>query len=220
MDIGLALTFVFQDPDWLKKVLINALIGLIPVVGQLYLLGWGLEVSRRVALDEYTALPEMDFGTFLKRGFQVTVAGIVYSLPIWIFALPMVIIPAAGAAVGIEEDAIAAFAAILSLCCGGLIFIYAIFLGLMMQVTYAHVAVEDSLSAAFQISEILRLFRVAIGPWLMAFVGTIVASLLASLVGSLACGIVVIFTMAIYFPVMGHLYGQAYRQARMAPVLN
>jgi hypothetical protein len=50
MNFGKAFTFVFDDPEWLRKVAINALIGLIPIVGQLYLLGWGLEVARRVAM--------------------------------------------------------------------------------------------------------------------------------------------------------------------------
>jgi len=89
-----------------------------------------------------------------------------------------------------------------------------------MQVVYAHVAVEDSLKAAFELPEIFRLFKAAIGPWLLAFVGVMVAGFAASLLGSIACGIGIVFTMAIYFPVMGHLYGQAYRQAKMAPSLN
>lgn len=220
MDLGLALRFVFDDEDWLRKVLINGLIGLIPVVGQIYLLGWCMEVARQVALDQYTVLPDMDFGLYLRRGFQVFVAGLVYSIPVWIFALPMVIIPFLGTAMSMDEDALAAFMGISSLCCSGLIFVYAIFLGLIMQVVYAHVAVEGNLKAAFEFPEIFRLFKVAIGPWLLAFLGVMVAGFAASLIGSIACGIGVIFTMAIYFPVMGHLYGQAYRQAKMAPVLN
>ena len=220
MDLGLALRFVFDDEDWLRKVLINGLIGLIPVVGQIYLVGWCLEVARQVALDQYTVLPEMDFGLYLRRGFQIFVAGLVYSLPVWILVLPMVLIPILGATMTIDEDTLAAFMGISSLCCSGLIIVYAIFLGLIMQVVYAHVAVEDSLKAAFEFAEIFRLFKAAIGPWLLAFVGVMIAGFAASLIGSIACGIGIVFTMAIYFPVMGHLYGQAYRQAKMAPVLN
>jgi len=220
MDLGLALRFVFDDEDWLRKVLINGLIGLIPVVGQIYLVGWCLEVARQVALDQYTVLPEMDFGLYLRRGFQIFVAGLVYSLPVWILVLPMVLIPILGATMTIDEDTLAAFMGISSLCCSGLIIVYAIFLGLIMQVVYAHVAVEDSLKAAFEFAEIFRLFKAAIGPWLLAFVGVMIAGFAASLIGSIACGIGIVFTMAIYFPVMGHLYGQAYRQAQMAPALN
>ncbi len=220
MDLGLALTFVFQDEDWLRKVLINGLIGLIPIVGQIYLLGWGLEVARRVAMDQYTALPDMDFGAYLRRGFQALVVGLVYGLPIWLFVIPIVVLPMLGVSMGMDDETLATLTMVFSVCCGGLIFVYSILLGLLMPVAYAHIAVEDSLRAAFQFSEIFRLLKVALGPWLLAFVGTMIAGFAASLIGSVLCGIGVIFTMAVYFPVMGHLYGQAYRQARMAPILN
>lgn len=220
MDLGLAFTFVFRDENWLQKVLINGLIGLIPVVGQLYLLGWALEVARQVALDQYTVLPDVDFSTYLRRGFHAFVVGLVYSLPIWIFALPIVVLPPIGTALNLNEDALAAITMISSICCGGLILLYSIFMGLLLQTAYAHIAVKDTLNAGFELAEVFRLFRVAIGAWLLAFVGVIIAGFAASLIGSIACGIGIIFTMAIYFPVMGHLYGQAYRQAQMAPVLN
>jgi len=107
-----------------------------------------------------------------------------------------------------------------SICCGGLILLYSLFMGLLLQTAYAHIAVKDTLNAGFELAEVFRLFKVAIGAWLLAFVGAFIAGLAASLIGSIACGIGIIFTMAIYFPVMGHLYGQAYRQAQMAPALN
>jgi uncharacterized membrane protein len=40
MDFGRAFSFVFEDPDWLKKVAIAGLVMLIPVIGQLVVLGW------------------------------------------------------------------------------------------------------------------------------------------------------------------------------------
>lgn len=220
MDLGLALSFVFKDEDWLRKVLINGLIGLIPVVGQMYLLGWGLEVTRRVAVNQYTVLPDTDFGAYLRRGFQAFVVAMVYSVPIWLFVIPIVVIPVIGANGGMDDQTLATVSMISSLCCGGLIFLYSVLLGFLLQVAFAHVAVRDSLGAGLRVAEIFQLFKAAMGPWLLAFVGTLVASFAASLIGSIACGIGVIFTMAIYFPVMGHLYGQAYRQSTIAPVLG
>ena len=32
MDFGLAFSYLFKDPDWFKKIVIVALIGLIPIV--------------------------------------------------------------------------------------------------------------------------------------------------------------------------------------------
>ena len=43
MDIGLAFSFVFKDPEWFKKVAIPALCSLIPVIRPLYSRGLGGE---------------------------------------------------------------------------------------------------------------------------------------------------------------------------------
>jgi hypothetical protein len=40
MDVGRAFAFTFEDQDWLKKIAVVAIISLIPVIGQLWLLGW------------------------------------------------------------------------------------------------------------------------------------------------------------------------------------
>lgn len=49
MDFGSSFSFVFKDPDWVKKLLIMGLVTLIPVLGQLVLMGWMAEVLRRTA---------------------------------------------------------------------------------------------------------------------------------------------------------------------------
>ncbi len=43
MDFAKPFTFVFEDQNWLSKIALVAVISLIPVVGVLVLLGWGLE---------------------------------------------------------------------------------------------------------------------------------------------------------------------------------
>ena len=57
MDFGLALTYQFKDPNWPKKLLVAALISLIPVIGWFFVFGWSLEVTRRVIQNETQALP-------------------------------------------------------------------------------------------------------------------------------------------------------------------
>lgn len=46
VDIGRAITYVFQDPQWLKKVLIGGLLSLIPIIGWLIIGGYWLRVIR------------------------------------------------------------------------------------------------------------------------------------------------------------------------------
>ena len=44
-DVGNAFNWAFRDPHWLSKFLIIALIGLIPIVGQINTFGWMLHAN-------------------------------------------------------------------------------------------------------------------------------------------------------------------------------
>lgn len=48
MDIGRSFTYVTQDQDWIKKVLLGGVITLIPVVGPFFALGYVLETMRNI----------------------------------------------------------------------------------------------------------------------------------------------------------------------------
>lgn len=213
MNFGKAFTFVFDDQDWIKKVAINALIGLIPIVGQIYLLGWGLEVARRIVMRDGTPLPDVDFGKHLGHGFKAFVIGLVYSIPIWIIMIPVAIVPVLGEAIDMDYDTVATVSMICSVCGGLLTLVYALFLGIAMPAAMTRSVLQGSVGAGLKVGEVIALVRAAPGAYLMVLLGGIVASLLASIVGAIACGIGIIFTMAYYQVVLGHFYGQAYLQA-------
>ena len=83
MDLGRAVGFVFEDEDWLKKVLIGGVLMLIPIFGQLLTIGYGLEIARRVVKGHPQPLPEWDeWGTKIIEGFMNGVIGFVWALPI------------------------------------------------------------------------------------------------------------------------------------------
>ncbi len=48
MDFGKAFTYAFEDQDWLKKLGIGGLLLLIPIFGILAVMGWTVEITRRV----------------------------------------------------------------------------------------------------------------------------------------------------------------------------
>ena len=82
MNFGNAFTFAFQDSEWLKKVGIAAAIFLIPVIGPIIAMGWGLEITRRVINNQTDLLPDWsDFGGYVSKGFQAFVVTLVFSLP-------------------------------------------------------------------------------------------------------------------------------------------
>lgn len=212
MDFGKAFTYVFDDPDWLRKVAINALIGLIPIVGQIYLMGWGLEVARRIAAGSATPLPDVDFGTYLGHGFRAFVVSLVYTAPIWVLSIVFGIIGAVAG--GLDEDVAAVLGTVFGICIGSFGLIYGLLLGLVLPAALTRSVVSGSISAGLSFRAAWDLFRAAPGAYVMVLLGSIVAGMLASIVGTLACGVGVIFTMAYYQAVMGHFYGQAYLEAQ------
>jgi hypothetical protein len=58
MEFGRAFSYTQQDPEWLKKVGIAAALMIIPFVGWLAVLGWGLEITRRVINNDPETLPD------------------------------------------------------------------------------------------------------------------------------------------------------------------
>jgi len=206
MDIGRSFSFVFEDEEWIKKILLAAVASIIPVVGQFMVLGWSLDIARRVINNDPAPLtnPFDDFGGYLMLGLKAMVIGLVYSLPLLIFVLPGSII---GANAESENVALA-----LSVCVGCFSLIYGILLALAMPAAYGILAATDNLGQALNPGKIIEVFRGAPAAYLITILGIIIAGFIAGL-GSIACGVGVLATGAYANAMMGHLYGQAYKQS-------
>ena len=160
MDFSLAFSFPFKDPDWVKKILIVGLITIIPIIGEIFLLGWAVEITRRVIQNEPTPLPDIDFGTHLSKGFQVFIIELVYAIPLIIFTLPPNLLPFL---VQNMQDCNSAstITVIISLCCGGLSLLYAIFLAFVLPAAVGNFAAKGTIGAGFSFSEVFSLVRTA-----------------------------------------------------------
>lgn len=212
MKFGDAFTYVFQDPDWFKKIIIPGLIGvLLPIIGQMVLLGWGLKVTLNVIRNNPNPLPDMDFGGDLGRGFKAWVVSLVYGIPMFIFYLPIMIISIIASESG--EQSMAVVAAIAGACFGLLMLLYGILMGLLLPAAYARVAVEDTIGAGLAFKEVFNMVKKNLVAYLLILVGTIAASFISSL-GSIACVIGIFLTVPYATAIMGHLYGQGYLEAK------
>lgn len=210
MDFGKAFTYIFEDPDWIKKVLLAALFSLIPIVGTFVSMGWSMEAGQRVIRQDAQSLPEVDFGKHLGQGFRVFLIYLVYSLPLIIFYVPIILITAlAGQG---DNTTMNSLIVIISLCCGGLMLLYGLVLMVVLPAAMGNFLATDQVGAAFRFGEVIGLLRAAPGAYLMTLLGGLVAGFIASL-GTIACGIGVLATAAYAAAVMGHLYGQSYRAA-------
>ncbi len=214
MDFGLAFSFVFQDKDWFKKVGIAGLITLIPIIGQLILVGWGLKITKNVMDRNPTPLPDVEFGEDLGRGFFAFVIGFVYSLPLSILSGIFAGINAAASAAMYDsgEGAGLAIVTLFSVCFSLFAGLYGLLLAVVLPAAYCRYLDKGSLGEAFKLGEVFKLVKAAPGAYLLVIVGALVAGLIAPL-GSIACIIGVVVTAAFAMALNSHLYGQAYNEA-------
>jgi hypothetical protein len=213
MDIGKAFGFVFEDEEWVSKVLIGGLIFLIPLIGQFAVIGYSLKVAQNVMQGNPRPLPTWsEFGDHLMRGFYAFVIQLVYSLPAVILAgiFACVIISATAAASQNSERAGAGIG-VLGTCLIPLIVIVGLASALLSYPAIGRYLATNSLGEAFKFSEVIANVRAYLGPWLMLLVVGILAGIVGSL-GSIACGVGLLFTSFYAYCVIGFALGQTLLQ--------
>jgi hypothetical protein len=217
MDIGKAFAFVFEDKDWVVKILIAAgilLVGVLlgvlvipAILAAALLAGYGVEITRRVINDHPQPLPEWDnWGELLVDGIKVIVIGIVYALPI--IAVSMCL----GIPIGVLSQDAQDLSSLLSLALSCLSILWAIVMSLVLPAAIGAYAAKGDLGAAFRFGEIWALVRDNFSTYLIVLVMSWVASLIGGL-GTIICLVGWLATVPYSYFVTGHLYGQAYRQA-------
>ena len=217
MDIGKAFTFVFEDDDWIVKVLIG--IGILvagvvlfwlvipAILSAILLSGYSLEITRRVIRGDAEVLPAWDdWGQLLIDGLQVVVIGVVYALPMIIVGF-CVGAPLQWMAEG-SEGASAFFG--LALSCFN--FFWGIILSLTLPAAIGKFAAEGELASAFRFGEVLGMVRDNLTTYVITAVMVWVTAIISGL-GLVFCFIGVFFTGVYTELVNGHLYGQAYLEA-------
>ena len=173
MEFGLAFSYVFEDTDWFKKIALAALVSLIPLIGQIFLVGWALEITRRVIRNDSNPLPDLDFGENLGKGFKAFVVGLVYALPIFVLMIPNFIAPVMVNVLG--DDAGNVIAVIFSICSSILVFIYALLMAFLLPAAYGRVADTGNLGDGLKIGEVFKLVKKAPTAYLIVLVGTLLA---------------------------------------------
>lgn len=216
MDIGKAFAFVFDDDQWITKILIGAgilLLGLlfswvllIPLILAFAILsGYMVEIVRRVIRGDMNQLPEWDnWGTLIADGLKSLIIGIVYALPGILVSICL------GIPGGILTDNGEGIGALFSVAASCLSFLWTIVMLVLLPAAIAFWVARDDLGAAFRFGEIIDFVRNNLATYLVTMVMTLVASIIGSL-GSVVCGVGALATIPYSYMVMGHLYGQAYR---------
>lgn len=220
MEYGTAFTYPQQDADWLKKWLIMAFVPLIPVVGGFLVLGYMVEIMRRVIKGETPVLPEWtDFGEYLKKGFMGFVVALVYALPVILLAVCLYAVQfgIALAAGNADSDStvrtLGTAASVISVCFGCLIFLFVLALAVLLPAALGRFAATGEMGAGLRLGEVFNLVRAKPAVYIIvALLASLATSLLMS-VGTIipCCGTLVGLSYGQL--AAAHLYGQAYRIA-------
>jgi len=216
VDIGLALTYVTRDPQWVKKVVIGGVIVLVSTLFTIILvglLGWFIfggyvvRTVRNVINGEPNPLPEWDdMGGDLSRGLKGFVGLVVWLAPVWILSICANVFSFS------DSDGANAFATILNLC---FVTPLSLLLGtFVVPVIVGRFAETEEIGTMFQFNEIVADIRATpLSAFLLYLVLSIITGLLAY-VGLIACLIGVVFTIAYAQYANAHGIGQIRQRTR------
>jgi hypothetical protein len=227
MDIAKSFTYMFEDPEWVRKLVIGTivtliglifsviLIGLVPLI---MVVGYGLLVTRNVMDGQVHPLPEwQEWVDLFVRGLKLAIVLFVWSLPLMI-AIVVATIPGAlaGAAQnGSGGDALGAIGGLFAACCGCLALIWGLVVALFTPAIYVHMARTNNFGAGFAFAELWAFTRNNLTNVIVALLLTWVASLIASVViplgfFALIIGILVTWPLATLWVILveSHLFGQ------------
>lgn len=217
MDIGKSFGFMFKDENWITRILIGGLLGLVPILN-FVIYGYMLEVIKNVSEDRELPLPTWeDFGGKFMKGLMVVIAGFIYSLPLivlWIiYFVVMMVVGGTASSSGEMSDAGGGAFAICTIAFYCIAFIYSIIVYMfLMYPGLMRYADSGEFGTFFKFGENFRLATANLGQYIVMLLVMLVAALAAAIVGSIACGIGVIFTSFWTLLVSGHLFGQYWKQ--------
>ncbi len=240
MQFGKPFSFVFEDPDWLKKIAMLALLGfaqLIPGIGTLFMAlvfsGVLIDIVRKVITKQTPTVPKLDIGTQFMDGLKIWVVQLVYGIPMAILGIVIAILSALGGGVGIwgsNNDNIGAAGAagviviILVSCIVLIMVLYGLLIAFITPAIYGRYAQFGTIGSALKFKEVFKAAFKKPVPYLLALLGVIlvgivggIAASILSSIGAIALGIGALYGMAIATVFIslasGHFYGQAYNES-------
>lgn len=229
MDLGKSFTYMFEDKDWIVKILIGGgilLLGvifswvlLVPLIAAVaVILGYYVKVLRNVYDGSPNPLPEWtNFGELFTKGISAVIGVFVWAIPSLVLAccgyLPLLLIN------GNRGDTSGSAAGIFGLvgaCFSCLAVIVGIATALFVYAPLTNYALTNQLSTFWDFRGNWQFIRNNSGNYIIAFLLAIVAGIIGAIAGSVTCGLLATFTSFWAYLVTAHLFGQVAR-SNMAP---
>jgi len=238
MTIGEALSFVFDDEEWINKLLLGAVISIVPIFGQAAVTGYAIAVLRNVEAGSQRPLPKWDrLGEYFVDGLLYWVATLIYAIPLFIMLCPITLVwvlPAVGGDNQELTTILSSVAGLITAGLGCLMLLYGLLLWVVTPVLQIRYAKSGKLSACLRFGDVFRFLVKHIGTIIIAQLvvwaaGVVVSTVLGGVISVLAlipiCGWVVGAVLGFVMIPVGvwlmlfsaHLYGQIGREAGGAP---
>ena len=220
IDFGRSFTFVGEDPDWLKKILIGSLFALACaiLIGIPFVLGYFSRTLRNVATGTSPALPEWDdLGGLFEEGLRLTAVYLVYLLGMLVVlgvSGAALLLPAiAASSSGKASDALGALGALGIVALYGLLLLISLAMVVYLPAALTRAALRGNVSDGLAWRENLEFIRANLGNYALAIVSYLLASFLAQL-GILLCCVGILPAGFWSYLVMAAALGQTARLSR------
>ena len=215
IDFARPFRFVFEDRDWITKVLIGGLfyIAAIFLVGLPFIFGYMVRLTRNVIRGDATPLPEWDnLGEYFIDGLKIILIGFVYLLP---SMLLLGLIFGGMAMMGAFPDEELEGPAGCLFGCGMAIFVVLILAySFFLPAALLMFAATGSVGEALNIGRIGRFVRANLGNYVLAYLINLAASFLSQFGVILLC-IGAFFAAFWALAVTSYAFGDVYRLAKV-----
>ncbi len=220
LDFGRCFTFLTDDPDWVKKVLIGGLFALASVllVGAFFVAGYWARFVKAVAAGHPRPLPEWDdLGGVFSDGLRVV--GLYFICSFGALLLVLVLACPLGLAFGglsslsrseSAQEAIAALGGLGFFLLYGMFLLLSFVLSLVLPAAAARVILKEDLSAGFDFRAVFAFIRANLGNYLLSLVVFILAHFLAQF-GVILCCVGLFPAVFWAYLVLGYAIGETVR---------
>lgn len=231
INIGRAIQHPFEDREWGTKLVLAALISLVPVLN-FAMYGYSLDVLRNTADGHDVPLPTWnDLGRLFADGLKLFVVQLVYALPIIVVSLvvafgSVMIAVVADNSSRSGQDTAGIGITVISLGFSCLSIAYGLVIAFISPALYIQLVRTHSIGACFRLGELWAMIQRNLSDYLIILALTIglgvaigVAFTVLFLIPCVGiCASFIAIPLAVAFSayyqiVCGHLYGQLARQS-------
>ena len=222
VDFGRSFTFVTEDPEWVKKILIGGAfaVACLLLVGVPFVLGYFSRTLRNVVAGEPRPMPEWDdLGGLFNEGLRLTAVYLLYTLGIvavlaafgCVLTLPLTLLSGSGAR---PSEALGLLGGLGIVALYGVLMLVSLALAVYLPAALARSALRGTVADGFAWREVLGFMRANLGNYLLTLVIYLLASFLSQFGMVLCC--VGIFPAAFWgYMVLAAALGQT---VRLSPV--